>query len=193
MKFNPPTSKLFAVLLAICVSGFADLAQAAQSTTTQPQDAQQQQTTAPGTQSPAVADPAQQVTVPATQSPAATDPNQQTATPAELPNAPSATAPSAQTAPAQEQSSSSQSQNGAAVQQSPTQNQPLGAAAAQKGVTSGGAASRPAGTAIAGAKQRQSRSFLIKLGAVAAAGIALGTVYALTRGTPSVPPGAAAR
>jgi xanthosine utilization system XapX-like protein len=34
------------------------------------------------------------------------------------------------------------------------------------------------------------RSFLIKLGAIAGAGIALGTVYALTRGTSSTPPGA---
>jgi hypothetical protein len=32
---------------------------------------------------------------------------------------------------------------------------------------------------------------LIKLGAVAAAGVALGVIYGLTRGAPSVPPGAA--
>jgi hypothetical protein len=34
------------------------------------------------------------------------------------------------------------------------------------------------------------RSFLIKLGAIAGAGAALGTIYALTRGTSSLPPGA---
>ena len=66
--------------------------------------------------------------------------------------------------------------------------QPLGAATAGTVATEGGGASRPAGTAIAPAKQHQVRSFLIKLGAVAAAGIAIGTVYALSKGTPSVPP-----
>ena len=68
--------------------------------------------------------------------------------------------------------------------------QPLGAAAAEAAPPTGGAASKPAGTAIAPAKQRQVRSLLIKLGAIAAAGAALGTVYGLTRATSSVPPGA---
>lgn len=65
---------------------------------------------------------------------------------------------------------------------------PLGAAAAQQGPTAGGAASRPAGNAIAPAHQRQVRSLLIKIGAIAAGGAALGAVYALTRGTSSKPP-----
>ena len=81
---------------------------------------------------------------------------------------------------------------GAQPQQKKQQEQtPLGAAAAQKGETAGGAASKPAGTAIAPAKQRQVRSFLLKLGLIAAGGAAIGAVVALTRGTPSVPPGAA--
>jgi hypothetical protein len=67
---------------------------------------------------------------------------------------------------------------------------PLGTAAAEKGQTAGGGASRPAGVAIAPAKQKKSKSLLIKLGAVAAAGAALGTVYALSRGTSSTPQGA---
>jgi hypothetical protein len=67
---------------------------------------------------------------------------------------------------------------------------PLGTAAAEKGQTAGGGASRPAGMAIAPAKQKRSRSLLIKLGAIAAAGAAVGTVYALSRGTGSVPAGA---
>jgi hypothetical protein len=66
---------------------------------------------------------------------------------------------------------------------------PAGAAGAQRGQTAGSVASRPAGSAMAPAKQRQVRSVLIKLGAIAAAGAAVGTVYALTRGTSSVPPG----
>lgn len=77
------------------------------------------------------------------------------------------------------------------IQQNQQQQQPkepLGAATAGSVATEGGGASRPAGTAIAPAKQHQVRSFLIKLGAIAAAGVAIGTVYALSKGTPSVPP-----
>ena len=65
-----------------------------------------------------------------------------------------------------------------------------GTAAAQAGKVSGSAGSRPAGAAIAPAKQRQVRSLVIKLGAIAGAGIALGTVAALSKGTPPKPPGA---
>ena len=66
---------------------------------------------------------------------------------------------------------------------------PLGTATAEKGVTVGGAASRPAGTAIAPTKQRQSRSLAFKVGAVLAGGAALGTIYGLSRKTPPAPPG----
>jgi hypothetical protein len=65
-----------------------------------------------------------------------------------------------------------------------------GTAAAQAGKVSGSAGSRPAGAAIAPAKQRQVRSLVIKLGAIAGAGIALGTVAALSKATPPKPPGA---
>jgi hypothetical protein len=67
--------------------------------------------------------------------------------------------------------------------------QPLGAAAAESTNTSGVAASEPAGAAIAPAKQRRVRSFLIKMGAVVGAGIAIGTVFALSSASPSRPPG----
>lgn len=67
---------------------------------------------------------------------------------------------------------------------------PMGTATAQEGVTRGGLASKPAGTAIAPAKQRQVRSVLIKLGLVAAGAAAIGTVVGLSRSTSSVPPGA---
>ena len=69
------------------------------------------------------------------------------------------------------------------------QTEPQGAATAEKVSTAGGAAAKPAGAAIAPAKQRQARSLLIKLGAVAASAVAAGTIYALSRGTPSLPPG----
>ena len=65
--------------------------------------------------------------------------------------------------------------------------QPLGAATAEGVPTVGGGASRPAGEAIAPAKQSQRRSMLIKIGLVAAAGVAAGTVYGLSKGTPSKP------
>lgn len=68
--------------------------------------------------------------------------------------------------------------------------QPVGAATAEKVPTAGGAAAKPAGAAIAPAKQHQTRSLLIKIGAIAAAGVAAGTVFALSRGTSSRPPGA---
>jgi hypothetical protein len=68
--------------------------------------------------------------------------------------------------------------------------QPVGTAAAESIQTSGVAASAPAGTAIAPAKQRQVRSLLIRMGAVLGAGAAVGTAVALSEATPSKPPGA---
>ena len=84
---------------------------------------------------------------------------------------------------------SPQAQPAPAKPQTQNQTEPLGTATAPGVSTVGGGASKPAGTAIAPAKQRQYRSLLIKLGLVAGAGAALGTVYALSRGTSSVPPG----
>jgi hypothetical protein len=70
-----------------------------------------------------------------------------------------------------------------------TQTEPVGAATAESVPTAGGAAAKPAGIAIAPAKQHQTRSLLFKIGAVVAAGAALGTVYALSHSTSSTPPG----
>ena len=67
--------------------------------------------------------------------------------------------------------------------------QPQGAAAARVLHTTGTAASQPAGAAIAPAKQRRSRSFLIRMGVLAAAGIAVGSVVTLSSASPSKPPG----
>ena len=74
--------------------------------------------------------------------------------------------------------------------QNPNLEEPRGTAAARAAKTQGGAASKPAGAAIAPAKQRRTRSLLIKIGVIAGAGAALGTVYALAKGSPSRPPGA---
>lgn len=64
---------------------------------------------------------------------------------------------------------------------------PLGTAAATFVKTTGVAASRPAGAAIAPAKQRRARSILIKVGIIAGAGVAVGTVVALASASPSRP------
>lgn len=67
------------------------------------------------------------------------------------------------------------------------QQEPLGAATAEGVPTVGGGASRPAGAAIAPAKQNQKRSLLLKMGLIAAAGVAAGTVYGLSKGTSAKP------
>jgi hypothetical protein len=64
---------------------------------------------------------------------------------------------------------------------------PVGTAAAPYEKTTGVAASRPAGAVIAPAKQRRVRTFLIRMGIVIGAGIAVGTVAALSHGSPSRP------
>jgi Flp pilus assembly protein TadG len=64
---------------------------------------------------------------------------------------------------------------------------PVGTAAAPYERTSGVAASRPAGAAIAPAKQRRVRTFLISAGLIAGAAIAVGSVAALSHGSSSHP------
>ena len=75
-------------------------------------------------------------------------------------------------------------------QQQPNRpHEPVGTAAAEWVPAVGVAASRPAGAALAPAKQRRARSILIKVGAILGAGAAVGTVMALSEGSPSKPPG----
>lgn len=100
-----------------------------------------------------------------------------------LPNAPSTERPTPDTDVTQNpQQATPPPQTKAEPQQ-----EPLGAATAEGVPTVGGGASRPAGAAIAPAKQNQKRSLLIKLGVIAAAGIAAGTVYGLSKGTSAKP------
>ncbi len=68
--------------------------------------------------------------------------------------------------------------------------EPVGTAAAKSVETTGVAGSNPAGAAIAPAKQRRTRAFFIKVGAIVGAGVAVGTVMALSSASPSRPPGA---
>jgi hypothetical protein len=104
--------------------------------------------------------------------------------------------PPAQTDPAAKQATSPEPNtppNGSQAPSNPQSQsapqQPVGAAAAQIGRTTGGAASKPAGAALAPAKQNRTRSLVLKLGLLAGAGIAVGTVAALSHASPSRPPG----
>jgi hypothetical protein len=203
-------TRSMAALLAFALCGICECATAFAQAPQQPAPQQTEQPIAgsPADQQTAPADQ----TAPATQQPGTTQPStvqdvppattQQSAPPSgstvdpsqgplnpvptqSTPDAPSATQPPAQ----QPQTQPATGQPGTQQQ---TQREPLGAAAAEGIKTAGGGASRPAGSAIAPAKQRQVRSFLIKLGAMAAAGVAIGTVYALSKGTSSTPPNASA-
>lgn len=91
--------------------------------------------------------------------------------------------PQAQSQPSETQQSSSQ------ASQPPQNNaqQPVGTAAAGPVKATGIAASQPAGAAIAPAKQRRTRSIIIKVGALAGAAVAVGTVVALSAASPSRP------
>jgi hypothetical protein len=110
---------------------------------------------------------------------------------AALPDSASASWIQSNAAPAQSSSpeSSPQSSSTQTKSQTPTSQTPSGTAAAPGVTTSGNAASRPAGAAIAPPKQRQVRSLLLKMGLIAGAGVALGTVAALSMASPSRVPG----
>ena len=78
-----------------------------------------------------------------------------------------------------------QSNRKAPAAEQPAKPEPNGTAVAPKIETSGGAASKPAGVALAPPKQKRVRSLLIKLGVLAGAGIAIGTVAGLSAASPS--------
>jgi len=131
----------------------------------------------------------QPITIDQQQQPAQTSSQQtQTAPPVQ----PATTTPGENTAPsqpAQAQSNELPNSPGSVRPQQPVGTErPVGTAAAEIGNASGIVASKPAGVAIAPAKQHQSRSLLIKLGAVIGAGVAIGTVMASSNASPSRPP-----
>ena len=101
---------------------------------------------------------------------------------ATLPNSPS---------PAQSQSASQGGQTvtsqSAGEQQQEAHPKPVGSAAAPFERTTGVAASMPAGAVIAPAKQRRARSILIRVSIVVGAAVAIGTVVALSHGSPNRP------
>ena len=157
-------------------------AQQATETSQQPQQPANTQP-APNTQ----AQPSEQI-----QPQPATNPSGTSVNPSQPPLQPVTTYPDASGAQ-QEQQSPNAAPTQSSVPDGPQPKkptEPVGAATAESVPTAGGAAAKPAGVAIAPAKQHQTRSLLFKVGAVIAAGAALGTVYALSKGSPSTPPGA---
>jgi hypothetical protein len=161
--------------------------------TSQPQPANTPAQAAPA-QNTQAAPSGQNQSRPATQQPATQQPvNPGTSVnPSQAPLAPVTTYPDASGAQ-QDQQSPNAAPAQTSVPEAPQPKrptEPVGAATAESVPTTGGAAAKPAGIAIAPAKQHQTRSLLFKVGAVIAAGAALGTVYALSHGTSSTPPGA---
>jgi hypothetical protein len=93
-------------------------------------------------------------------------------------------APSPQEVPQSTQQNTSQPTSGQQQNNPPS---PVGTAAAPAETPVGVAGSRPAGAVIAPAKQRRVHTFLISVGILAGAGIAIGTVAALSHSSPSQP------
>jgi hypothetical protein len=95
-----------------------------------------------------------------------------------LPDAPSPQEPS---------QNSEQNNSQASSKQQNSSTSPVGTAAAPAEEPVGAAGSRPAGAVIAPAKQRRVHTFLISAAIIAGAGIAIGTVVALSHASPSQP------
>lgn len=96
----------------------------------------------------------------------------------ELPDAPT---------PAQ---SDQQSQGDSSSKQQNPPVVPSGTATAKAPSVKGAPASRTVGAAIAPVKQHQKRSLVLKVGLIAGACVAAGSAFALSKGSPSKPPGA---
>jgi hypothetical protein len=160
---RPLLTKFMTLVVGLALCGIPECAQAWSQDGASPQDGQQQQPS--GTSVDPSQGPLQPVPSQEQPNPPAPEPNQNTGiAPEPLP-----ATPAPQPKPEQQMQ------------------QPLGAATAEGVPVVGGGASRPAGAAIAPAKQNQRRSLLIKLGVIAAVGVAGGTVYALSKGTSSHP------
>jgi hypothetical protein len=129
--------------------------------------------------------------VPVQQSPGQNAPAQPEAPATPLPAEQPAAAPESSPAPLQPRGEELPNSPGAAQVPQPVP-PPVGTAAAEGQEVSGVLASKPAGFAIAPARTRQPRSWLIKIGAIVGAGVAVGTVMALSAGSPSRPPNSAA-
>lgn len=178
---NQFTHRVLGACLALILSGMEPAAAFAQ----QPAPDPQPQAPAPTQTAPATSQTAPATNTPESQNPPSREEQENKATQdlmngQRVPETPS----SVKNNPTEQQGTTTQTPT------LPSAPEPSGTAAAQTGRISGNAASRPAGAAIAPAKQHQARSFLIKMGVIAGAGIALGTVYGLSRASGPKPPGA---
>jgi hypothetical protein len=115
--------------------------------------------------------------------------------PAQLPDSPGAAQAADQSqqtaaspvAAANQQSTGNQSTGNQSTGNQSSGQPPVGTAAAPYVQPGGVAASRPAGAAIAPAKQKRSRSFAIKVGLLVGAAVAIGVVTAVSLSSPSRP------
>jgi cytoskeletal protein RodZ len=123
---------------------------------------------------------------------------QRIVSPTQLPDSPGATLAESQSPIAAQNDSQQQSAAPTSSQPQGEQSQvpqqapqkPVGTAAAEPTHAAGVAASQPTGVAIAPAKQRRTRTIIIRVGAIIGVGVAVGTVVGLTAATSSKPPGA---
>lgn len=106
-----------------------------------------------------------------------------------LPDSPGVSAQASQNQSQQSQAGQANT-NTAAPQPAKTEQQPLGTAAAPAVNPVGVAASQPAGVAVAPAKPHRVWTMVVKVGAIAGAAVAIGSVMALSKASPSKPPGA---
>lgn len=97
------------------------------------------------------------------------------------------TIPDSPTPAAGDHQALNQNQPSAAPQQPTEEPKAVGTAAAPYVKPAGVAASRPAGAAIAPAKQKRSHAFVIKFALIAGAAAAGGAIYALSAGSRSRP------
>lgn len=173
-----PMAAFMVLLLAVPVARAAPLpaqdAAAGQETQAAPQSATQQDSSTPDSVS-------------------GSTPEKTAQTPgAEMPSSGGTPAPRAEVAQNGDQSEPANNSQASDLQASQPQDQsapakPVGTAAAPAVHDTGVAGSRVSGAAIAPAKQRRVRTFLISIAVVVAACVAVGTVVALTHATPSQP------
>ena len=104
--------------------------------------------------------------------------------------APATQAPASQTSSPQSNSPNNAEESAGQDKSDQKLQRPVGTAAAEAPTVSGITAAQPAGAAIAPAKQHRVRTLVLKVGAILGAGVAVGTVVALSAATPSKPPGA---
>jgi hypothetical protein len=184
--------RIMSILSTLLIAAVCSAQQSNPSTAQQPPETSQQPQQPANTQ-PTNTQPAQPAQAqPTTQQPSQPANQGTTVNPSQAPLNPVTTYPDASDTQQQQPSPNATPQTTTTIPEAPQPKkpaEPVGAATAESVPTTGGAAAKPAGVAIAPAKQHQTRSLMIKIGAALAAGAALGTVYALSHGTSSTPPG----